>query len=84
MQADELTHEKIKAEIAKIFTEIEQMRVENEKMRVENEKMQSEKSKNEIEAAKLALESKWYPATVGSVIVFALIAIGKFFLGFGE
>lgn len=68
MQA-ELTHDRIQAELAKLIAVAG--------------KLNAETGRINLEATKLSVESKWYPATVGGAILFALVAADKFFLGLG-
>ncbi len=72
-EIEEVTHEKIKAEIAKIFAELEKMRTENQKTIEETIKARSE-------TRKIDNENRWYPFIVGSTVTLAIVAVAKLYL----
>ena len=64
--SDELLHDKVRAETAKVFVEIEKMR--------------STIARMEAETAKMQTENQWYPAIVASTVTLAIVAVTKLFL----
>lgn len=65
---EQLTHDRIQAEISKTLEDIENSRQEREKMRVEIDKMRSE-------VLKISTETRWHPMMIGAGLLGAGAAI---------
>jgi len=70
---EDLRHEKMQAEIARIFMQIE-------KMRTDNQRTIEEIIKTGSETRKINSENRWYPFIVGSTVTLAIVAVVKLYL----
>lgn len=65
---EEITHDRITAEIAKLMAETSKLNAETSKLNAENTKLSAE-------ASKLTRETFWYPVAIASALVGSVAAI---------